>query len=101
MDAFTRVLAGHFLEVFDERFVTIADVWVVLDVLVADVFFDSVPRTAFIEHQRIEILGALLVLFEFGCHVCHSEQFCFEVEATIEVGFAGERIAIYGGTGRA
>ena len=53
-DAFTRVLAGHTFEVFDERILSVGDDRVVLRVAGADVPSNRFGRLALVEHQIVE-----------------------------------------------
>ena len=61
MNALTRVLLRHSLEVGDEGFLPIADMWIVLDVHIADVPIDGLTGFAIVKHQGIEVLGILFV----------------------------------------
>ena len=62
-DVLARVFARHSFEVIDEGLFSVADVRVVLDVDVAGVALDGFAGAAVIEHERIEALRVLLVLF--------------------------------------
>jgi hypothetical protein len=64
LDALSRILAGHSIEVGDERIFAIGDVRVVLPVLCARKAVNGLLRPALIEHQVIEGHDVRLVAFQ-------------------------------------
>src|SRR5688572_14462342 len=62
------ILERHPLEVRDERLLSVLDVRVVLDVVVADVALDRLCRAGPVEHEVVERLGVLRVLLQAIVH---------------------------------
>ena len=60
---FAGIFGCYSLEVFDECFFAVSDLWVVLNVLSANELVDRIPRFAPVEHQVIKRLCVLFVPF--------------------------------------
>jgi hypothetical protein len=63
------VFCSHPFEILDERFLTVRNVRVVLDVLVACVQFDGFARFTLIAHQVVEDLRRAFVAIRSVTHV--------------------------------
>jgi hypothetical protein len=64
VDAFSRVFLGHPRKVLDERLFAVGDVWIMLNVHIADVPLDRFGRLTSVEHQIIERHHGLFVLLK-------------------------------------
>jgi hypothetical protein len=69
MDALAGIIARHSLEVLNEALLAVPDGGVVLDICLADVLLDRLPRPALVEHQIVEGDRALLVLLQPIGHI--------------------------------
>jgi hypothetical protein len=69
MDALAGVIARHALEVLNEALLAVRDGGVVLDICLADVSLDRLPRPGLVEHQIVEGDRALLVLLQPVGHI--------------------------------
>lgn len=68
VDLFAWVFRVHTLEILDERLFTVSHFGVVLDVHIADVFFNGFTRLTLIEHQIIECPRVPFVFLQTIAH---------------------------------
>lgn len=62
-DLLAGMLDCHALKIFDERFLAISHVGIVLDVFCADIGLNRLTRLTLIKHQVIECFGGCFILF--------------------------------------
>ena len=67
LHVFARKLVCHAVEVGNKPFCATLDMWVMLNVIVADIPLHRLARSAIVEHQIIESDDIRLVLFEIDC----------------------------------
>jgi len=75
LDALTWIVSRHPLEVLDKRFLPVSDMWIVLNVRIANEPFYCLSRSAAIEHQVVELFGSPLVAIQI-MHYQHSPLSC-------------------------
>ena len=66
LDVFARVAAGRFFEIGYEPFLAVCNTRIVLNVVVPDVSFDGLARSALIEHDVVKGDHVPLVTFQIG-----------------------------------
>jgi hypothetical protein len=79
VNSFARKILRHFLEIFDERFLSIGNAGIVLNVCFTSIFLDRFAWLALIEHEVIEGHHVLLVALKW---ITHRMPFCLRDSGT-------------------